>query len=229
MAALPLCLFRPKNPENGRWYARQLSRGAFRILNVDLEVRHPERLEADEPSIYVVNHQHLLDMFVFGDYFPSRAVTMGKKDLKWIPVFGWIYYYSGQFLLDRGDRGRAYATLDLAARKMKDNGLSVLICPEGTRSQGGPMGPFKRGAFYLAITHGFPLRPWAVSSYHKTLHLGRWHGGKIVVHVFEPFSTKGLTEADIDRVQQELHDRIEAKVAQLDAEIIGTGLPTRSA
>ena len=70
--------------------------------------------------------------------------------------------------------------------------VSFWIFPEGTRSREGPMGPFKKGAFHLAVGTGLPLVPVAISSYYKKLNLWRWRSGTILVECLEPIPTRGL-------------------------------------
>src|SRR5436305_2022948 len=92
LIALLVCLARPFRVANTTFYVRLLCPTALRLLGIKLVVRHQERLHSDRPRILLANHQHIFDAFVFGSFFPEQTVTIGKKSLRFIPIFGWVYW-----------------------------------------------------------------------------------------------------------------------------------------
>lgn len=212
-------LLHPFRVENGYWFMRRLVPPSIWLMGADVEFRHLGRIEQNKPAIIVSNHQSNLDLYFLGGVFTDHTVTMGKRSLRWVPFFGWLYYLSSHVFIDRGDRERAAETVRETAGRLKREGLSMLMFPEGTRSLGKPLGPFKRGAFHLGIETGFPVIPVAVSSYVHGLNLGRWRPGRVIIEVLEPIPTQGKTQADLPALSELTRQRVVEGIARLDAEI----------
>lgn len=219
LVSVLLALPRPFRAENGTRFCRLLAPGALWILNIRFIVRNRERLDSSRPCVMLGNHQSTLDMFVYTAIFPERSVTLGKKSIKWIPIFGWLYWLADHILIDREHPDRAIATMQKAAVELQRKKLSVLIFPEGTRSHGGPMRPFKKGAFHLAVTNGLPLQPIVMSPIHKHLDYRKWCPGTVIAEVLEPIPTKGKTLEDVDALLAEAQQKMAAAFARLDAEL----------
>lgn len=152
--------------------------------------RHaPEHL-AEGPFLIVSNHQSLFDipaLFV-SLHFPFRVVA--KRELFWIPVFGWALGLAGFIPVDRGRHDRAVASLGRAAQRLQ-GGLSVLMFAEGTRSRDGQLQALKKGAFHLAQQTGVPILPVTVSGSRGVMPRSGWvpRPGKIDVVIGVPLST----------------------------------------
>lgn len=212
------CLIRPTNPSNTYAIARFYSLG-LNILNIDFKIFNKERLDIQGTGVYISNHQHNLDVFPMGRIVPKRTVSMGKKQILWIPFFGLTYWLSGNILINRGNKRKAWATMDGAIRALTKENTSIWIMPEGTRSQGRGVQKFKKGAFYTAIKAKVPIIPVAVSSYHKNLDLKKWQPGKLIVSVLPPIDTKDLSENDMIPLMEKCHDLISKEVERLDLNI----------
>lgn len=88
---------------------------------------------------------------------------IGKKELKWIPFFGYFFWGAGNMMIDRQKRSKAFAGLAQAAQEIKRRAVSIWVFPAGTRHPSGTgMLPFKRGAFYLAVEAQIPIVPVVV-------------------------------------------------------------------
>ena len=77
------------------------------------------------------------------------TVSLGKRSLVYIPLFGWLYWLSGNILIDRKNKSKARDTLGVAIKKIIERRISVWVFPEGTRSYSEGLLPFKTGAFEL--------------------------------------------------------------------------------
>jgi 1-acyl-sn-glycerol-3-phosphate acyltransferase len=186
-----------------RDFARVFARVALRLCRIRLEVEGLEHLEAHQPCIYVGNHQSGLDMATFGRIFPRRTVVIGKKELLWIPLFGLTFAAGGNLLIDRKRRVRAIAGLAQVVEAIRARGASVFIFPEGTRNRSSePLLPFKKGAFYMAIHAGVPIVPIVSQPLGPLVSWKerRIRGGRLRLRVLPPISTRGLSEADVDRL-----------------------------
>src|SRR4051812_8086028 len=85
------CLVRWGDLNLDRDFGRLFAWGALRLGNLKVTVEGLEHLEAHQPCIYVANHQSGIDMFSFGQVYPSRTIVIGKKELRWIPFFGLFF------------------------------------------------------------------------------------------------------------------------------------------
>lgn len=212
------CLIRPTNPSNTYAIARFYSLG-LNILNIDFKILNKERLTLKGTGVYISNHQHNLDVFPMGRIVPKRTVSMGKKQILWIPFFGLTYWLSGNILINRTNKRKAWATMDGAIRALTKENTSVWIMPEGTRSKGRGVQRFKKGAFYAAIKAKVPIVPVAVSSYDKNLNLKKWRPGRIIMSVLPPIETKDLSENDMISLMDKCHKLISDEVERIDQNI----------
>jgi len=188
-------------------------------MGLKVEIRNQEIMKQNHPCVFIANHQHALDLFVHGYLQCVPIVAIGKKELKWIPFFGLIFWLSGQIMIDRQSNERAIASLKLAGERMIREKLSCWIFPEGTRSHKKGMLPFKKGAFHLAIQSQLPIVPIVVNHFHLALDLNKWNPGPIVMQVLPPISTKGLTTYDIDSLILKSRTLMISEISKLDNEL----------
>ncbi len=152
-------LFAPGNRQTLYFYGRVFCRGLVRLMGWDIRVEDRHRLDSHRPCVFVANHQSFLDVVTFGSILPRRTVSAGKREIGRIPIFGWFYRLSGNLIIDRSHPRGAFASLEDAARIMKEEGVSVWFMPEGHRNKGEVLLPFKTGAFRLAAAAGVPVVP----------------------------------------------------------------------
>jgi 1-acyl-sn-glycerol-3-phosphate acyltransferase len=121
----------------------------------------------------------------------------------------WGLSLAGDISLDRGDAASALKVMS-KARRYLENGMSVMIFPEGTRSEDGTLLPFKPGAFKLAVETGVPLLPIAVTgSAHGMPKGGPWvRPTRITVRILEPVPTEGLSGRNVRKLRDDVRDRI---------------------
>ena len=101
---------------------------------------------------------------------------------------------------------------------MKESDVSVWMFPEGTRSRGRGLLPFKTGAFHAAIGAGVPIIPIVCSSTDK-LKLNRWNNGHVIVEMMPPVSTEGCTKEGIRELANTCREQMKAKLQELDEEV----------
>jgi 1-acyl-sn-glycerol-3-phosphate acyltransferase len=123
---------------------------------------------------------------------------------------------SGDIRVVRGQKDSIIKAM-AACRDRLDKNVSVMIYPEGTRSKTGEVGPFKDGAFRLAIESGCPIVPMAVNGAYSALVKGDWRFGvsDAEVRVLEPISTEGMTLADVPELRERVRDLIIAELATM--------------
>lgn len=179
---------------------------AIRMWGMPVDIVRKQPLPAGQPCIYVANHSSYIDIPVLFKAIPGYLNIIGKSALAkvplWGPIFGSVY-----ITVNRNSavsRGRAI----VQAKQSLEAGRSVVIFPEGTISKkpGEEMGPFKDGAFQLAIATGVPIVPVSMPLNHRFMpDVGgirvRYTPLQVVIH--EPIFTQGLTTADVPRIRDQ--------------------------
>lgn len=171
-----------------------------------------EKLSTDSPQIVVANHQSWFDVFALAAELPVRYRFVAKKELGEIPIFGKAWMSCGHVSVDRGNREAAIEALDQAWREVREDKLTMVLFPEGTRSPDGRLKTFKKGAFVLAVQGQVPLVPMAVTGSREVMGKGdlRIRSGEIVIRVGDPIPTEGSTIRDRNRLLKEAWDAIYA-------------------
>ncbi|HXE58380.1 MAG TPA: lysophospholipid acyltransferase family protein [Gemmatimonadales bacterium] len=182
-----------------RSWARQLvGVNRLRVAAVGLE-----RLDPAAPYVLVSNHTSFVDIWALLVTLPGAIRFIAKRELLWIPVFGWALRSAGHIAIDRRDLRDAMAGYDEAARAIRA-GVSALVFVEGTRSRTGELLDFKKGAFVLAIAAGVPVVPVYIDGAFRVLPRGSlvFRPGPVRVLVGEPIPTAGLGYEDRDVLRE---------------------------
>ncbi len=206
-----------RNPNNvsqiSRWFGR-----LHPLFGLKVEYRFNPK-SPSTPAIYIGNHQNNYDMVTIAYMMQPRTVSIGKKSLIWIPFFGILFWASGNIFLDRNNRQKAQHTMnELAARINKDQ-LSLWIFPEGTRSRGRGLLPFKTGAFHAAISAGVPIVPIICSSTHNQINWNRWDNGLVICEELDPIDITNYPRENVRELAAYCHELMEKRIAELDIEI----------
>lgn len=216
VAGLVVCLFRPFHANNVRLFSNWYGKVSW-LLGIKVEIRHDPAIKSDQSYVFIANHQNSLDLFVMSNAVLPGTVTIGKKSLRWIPFFGQLYWLSGNILIDRNNKSRAVGTMQEAAERIRDKNVSVWMFPEGTRSYGKGLLPFKMGAFHIALQAGVPLVPVCMSSTQGQMKLNRWNNGKVIIQMLAPVTLESAS--GLRSFAEQMHQQMELKISQLDAEL----------
>lgn len=207
-----------RNPSNvgimARWFGR-----LHPLFGLTVEHRFPKNVDKFGRCIYIGNHQNNYDMVTISYMVQPRTVSVGKKSLIWIPFFGLLYWVTGNILIDRENRTKAHGTMNEVARRIHDDDLSVWMFPEGTRSRGRGLLPFKTGAFYAAIAAGVPIVPVVCSTTQDKIDLNRWDNGKVICEMLEPIDVSAYDKENVRELAAHCHQLMAQRIAELDAEI----------
>jgi len=208
LASIPLGIVRWKNTKNNYLFARVYCWGAKKIMGIRTELLGKENLEL-RPAIFVANHQSGLDLATLGDVCPPGTVVVGKKELRYIPFFGFMFEAFGNVLIDRADRTNALSGLNTAVAEMKRKNLSGWVFPEGTRNASGKgLLPFKKGAFYMAIQAQIPIIPIVCSRLENLVDFKKKlaRSGDLTIQVLPPISTQGMTNGDVTKLLEKTRE-----------------------
>ena len=212
-------LLRPFNPDNSRICAAIYAYPALRLMGLRV-IHEVETLRAQpRPFVVLANHQSNHDLFVMGSVVPRRTVSIGKKSLKWVPIFGQVYWLSGNVMIDRGNARKAKEAMLATTDTLLNKDTSIWVFPEGTRNHGKGLLPLKKGAFHTAIAAGVPIMMVCSSSYLRHMNLNRWHGGDIIIRSLPPIETKGMTNDDVPALMARCEQAMKACIAELDQRV----------
>jgi 1-acyl-sn-glycerol-3-phosphate acyltransferase len=214
---IAVCLVRPFHPDNSSIVGRAFGWMGPRILGVTIKVENAELLDNMQPGVIVANHQSNLDLFILGGLVPRRTSSVGKSSLKYVPVFGQLYWLSGNLMIDRSNASKSIEALRTVSEAINKDQRTIWVFPEGTRSQGRGLGSFKKGAFHMAVQAQCPVYMVAVSSYFGHLNLNQWHSGTVMIRVLPPIQAKGLESGDVDELLQKAHATIASNVTEMDS------------
>lgn len=212
------CLFNPRNPKNVARFAHLFSFFFKPIFGVKVTTRKFANIETMGNCVYIANHQNNFDMIVAADIVQAKTVTVGKKSLAWIPFFGQLYYLTGNILLDRNNKSKAHNTINQVVDEIKKHNISIWMFPEGTRSHGRGLLPFKTGAFKAAIAAGVPIVPICVSDTNN-IKLNRLNNGHMIVEMLEPIDTKSLQKEDARTLMEQCYQQMKNKIDQINDEV----------
>ena len=211
-----IVLRRPFDPDNSRLCGRVYSIPALRFLGFQTELEVEELHKLTSPCVIVVNHQSNYDLFILGSVVPRRTVTIGKTSLRWIPIFGQIYWLTGNVLIERGNAAKAKAAMLKTTDTLQHQDTSIWVFAEGTRNLGKGLLPFKKGAFQMAITAGVPIVPICCSNYKRTMRLNRWRSGHLRIRALPPISTVSMTLDDMPALMERCREQMVACIDALD-------------
>ncbi|WP_347904954.1 1-acylglycerol-3-phosphate O-acyltransferase [Pseudomonas purpurea] len=214
-----LGLCRPFNPDNSRLCARLYAWPAMCILRLRVKTDVDALTNKTQSCVVIANHQSNYDLFVLGNVVPRRTVCIGKKSLKWVPLFGQLFWLAGNVLIDRGNAHKARQSMLTTTKTLQHKDTSIWVFPEGTRNLGKELLPFKKGAFQMAIAAGVPIVPVCVSSYINHMRLNRWRSGKILIRSLPAIPTAGLTLDDMPMLIAQCREQMRECIESLDRQL----------
>ncbi len=182
-----------------RWWARVwLNAAGARVAADGLE-----HLSSGGPCVVVCNHQSALDPIVLLGTLPLSLRVLAMRELFRIPLFGPAMRTIGMIEVNRAspDFGR----IDRAAARDLAAGHSLLAFPEGRISPDGTIGPFKDGAFIIAIASQVPVVPVTIDGTRRIWPPGRnaIHGGQVRAVAASPLQTSGLTQHAVAALREQ--------------------------
>jgi len=189
------------------WSRRLLEHAEIEVTTYGLE-----HWPAGEAFVIMSNHQSLYDIPVLFQALKRRIRMVAKTELFKIPVWSAAMRAAGFVEVDRQNRGAAIASLNRAKRALAE-GTSIWIAPEGTRSDSGRLGSFKKGGFHLALDTGARILPITVVGTRDVLVARGGEvrpGAQVSVTLSEPVDPKAYGEER----KEELIDAVRAAIAR---------------
>jgi putative phosphoserine phosphatase/1-acylglycerol-3-phosphate O-acyltransferase len=184
------------------------------VAGLRLAVRNAERIDASRPAVFVFNHQSALDILIVCMLLRRDFTGVVKQESRRNWILGPALTFAGAVFIDRFDRARAIAALQPVGDVLR-RGISVAIAPEGTRSVGAALGPFKKGAFRLALATRVPIVPIVIHDSYRALPRKATVLRPATVHVdvLEPIETDAWTLEELDARIAEVRQRYLTRLA----------------
>jgi len=180
------------------------------VMGFRVEIDGFEKIDPLKSYVFCPNHTSMLDIMLMFAVPKNPFVFVGKKELKKIPVFGYIFKKSS-ILVDRKDSESGRQAFKDANRKLK-NGTSVCIFPEGKvpTDLSIVLDSFKSGAFRMAIEHNIEIVPITFYDCKKRFSYTFFSGspGKLRVKIHDSIKTDGLTLSDRNTIKKQTFDVI---------------------
>ena len=187
---------------------------ALGLAGVDLRVTGEEHLWSDRPAVFVFNHQSSFDVIVISRLLQRDFTAVAKAELAHDPRFAPLAALAGVVYVDRGNRSQSRAALAPVVEKLR-SGISLAMAPEGTRSATPTPGPFKKGAFHIAVQAGVPVVPVVIRNAGDIM----WRAslvarpGTVDVAVLAPVPTVGLGPDEVDDLCDRVRQQFVATLA----------------
>ena len=185
----------------GRWLCT--------LNGIQVDVEGLEHIQQDQAQILIANHQGFFDIFALSGFLPLQIRWMAKSSLFKIPFVGWSITASGYIPVDRSNRKKSYQAFLTTIEKLKA-GNSIVIFPEGTRSEDGTIGPFKKGSLLLSVRSGAPLVPVTLLGTGSIIKKGSCiiKPGRVQIVISPPLSSQAVKDDKEENVLRTLRDII---------------------
>ncbi|HMN93427.1 MAG TPA: lysophospholipid acyltransferase family protein [Hydrogenophaga sp.] len=168
------------------------------------------------PAILLVKHQSTWETFCMPTLMPHPLAYVFKKELLYVPFFGWAMARMDMIHIDRSKRAEAFNKVVNQGQRLLDQGTWVIMFPEGTRIARGQQGTYKSGGTRLAVATGAPVIPVAVTSgrcWPRKALIKR--PGTVDFSIGKPIPSQGR---EPDELMREVEAWIEAEMRRLDPE-----------
>jgi 1-acyl-sn-glycerol-3-phosphate acyltransferase len=155
------------------------------VCGTEVEWRGHEKLPTG-PYIVACKHQSLWETFALFMLLPDPTYVL-KRELMWLPLFGWLATKARMIPIDRGSHAKALASMIAAARREAARGRQIVIFPEGTRRPPGAKPHYLPGVAFLYADLGLPCVPVALNSglFWPRRSLRRYPG-TVIAQVLDP-------------------------------------------
>ena len=199
------------------WLRLAVNGGTF-ILGIQNRVTGMENLPSGELSacVLLVKHQSTWETFSMVTLMPHPLAFVFKRELLYVPFFGWAMSRMDMIHIDRSQRAQAFNKVVAQGKRLMAQGTWVIMFPEGTRIARGEKGVYKNGGTRLAVETGAPVIPVAVTSakcWPRKAFVKR--PGIVDISIGKPIQSTGRQP---DELMREVEAWIETEMHRLDPE-----------
>jgi 1-acyl-sn-glycerol-3-phosphate acyltransferase len=200
------------------WYLGTIAWLERTLVGIRYEVRGREHVPASGSFLLAAKHQSAWETMKLHFLVNDPAIIL-KRELLWIPIWGWYAAKARMIPVDRGARGRAVASLVRNSKPVRDEGRPIVIFPQGTRVAAGAYRPYRIGVGVLYENLDIPIVPMALNAgLYWARHSFIKRPGTVVVEFLPPIQP-GLGRA---KAMQMLEEQLEAATDRL---VVAAGGP----
>lgn len=202
--------------EIGRFWSRSTLWVLSTLCGIYYQLEGIENIPTDPktPLIVLGKHQSAWETIAYPSIFPRQLCFVFKRELLFLPFFGWALATLKMIHINRGDREKAKKAVAIQGKKQLEDGRWIAIYPEGTRTAVGVFNSYRKGGVRLAMATNTNILPvaqnsgrlWARNSILK-------YPGLITVSIGPVIYVHGKTEEEL---QKELENAIESEMRRLD-------------
>jgi len=195
--AYPFDLWEDRSGDFVHLVSRYFGRSLLWVCGIKVYVTGLENLYKDRAQLICANHQSLFDILILDSVLPVQFRFVVKKELSSIPILGWCLKFEKQVLVDRSNRRKGIESIKRAG-DLINNGRSVAVFPEGTRSTDGEVKTFRKGSLLIAFETNAPVVPVTIDGSFGIMSKNsfRLHKGRVRVVISPPIKTAGLSRSE---------------------------------
>ena len=204
-AVFTMCTVKWKNAEFVHRVQQFWSKSYFWLMFLPVSVDGTENIQPGQSYVFVSNHQSMFDVWLVYGWLPVIFKWLMKAELRKVPFIGSGCKAAGHIFVER-NRAKASVESLRQVEQQLTGGVCTVIFPEGTRTEDGQVGRFKRGAFQIALDLGLPVIPLSISGCYEIMPKGAWFvtNHPAHMHIGKPIDLKQYEEPNdaIEAVRQ---------------------------
>jgi 1-acyl-sn-glycerol-3-phosphate acyltransferase len=195
------------DPRRNDWPQRFFFRNILRLAGVGFEVRYAPGFDRTRTSLFICNHINIFDAFVIYSAIPQFVRGLELDSHFKVPAYGWMMKRFGNIPVSRTNSPSEFRKLMARTKQALDDGVSLIIFAEGTRTINGRVGPFRKGTFVMAQHLGYPVTPMSIVGSYEFNRKGSWmlYPSKIVVHMHDTLETAGMKKEEVEAFMERVH------------------------
>ena len=188
-------LFSPFDYKKGRilgFIVKYWAKTIFKTMNINVRVIGLDKLDRNADYIFAPNHASSLDIPLILGFLPFWIVPISKIELKWVPFLGWAMQAAGHVFVDRRDHEKAMLSIAKIKNSLLKNPRSILIFPEGSRTNDGKVNQFKTGGLSIGISTKISIVPVAIDGTFESLskHSKKFVNKLLTINIGSPVDTR---------------------------------------
>ena len=213
-------LFSPFDYKKGRilgFIVKYWAKTIFKTMNINVRVIGLDKLDRNADYIFAPNHASSLDIPLILGFLPFWIVPISKIELKWIPFLGWAMQAAGHVFVDRRDHEKAMLSIAKIKNSLLKNPRSILIFPEGSRTNDGKVNQFKTGGLSIGISTKISIVPVAIGGTFESLskHSKKFVNKLLTINIGSPVDTRKYSLDD----RKDLANIVNSEVKKLKNEL----------